>query len=324
MKTYKPISLRQVRRYSLEDRKSKVEASKAAGTFPEGGTFKDFIDSLPDFLAARDFREVVGSIVRARLNDRPVVLAMGAHPIKVGLSPLIIDLIQKGIITAIASNGAAVIHDFELSYRGETSEDVASELEDGTFGMAKETAVMINRAIRKGAGEGLGLGSAVGRMILNGRGFHNRRMSIFAEAYRHSVPVTVHVALGTDIIHMHPEADGEAIGKASLLDFRTLASVVADLEGGVFINLGSAVIMPEVFLKALTLARNLGHGVKEITTVTMDFNRHYRPMENVVRRPAASGGRGYYITGHHEIMFPLLAGAVKEELSTKQSGLRGT
>jgi len=315
MKVYKPISLKQVRRYSLKERKSKVESSKAAGIFPEGGTFKEFTDSLPDILAGRDLREVINSIVSARLNDRPVVLAMGAHPIKVGLSPLIIDLIQKGVITAVAANGAAVIHDFELSYTGETSEDVASELEGGTFGMAKETAVMINRAIKKGAGEGMGIGSAIGRMILKGKGFHNKRMSIFAEAYRHSIPATVHVAVGTDIIHMHPEASGEAIGKASLLDFRTLASVVSDLEGGVFVNLGSAVIMPEVFLKALTVARNLGNRVKDITTVTMDFNRHYRPMENVVRRPAASGGRGYYITGHHEIMFPLLAGAVKEELS---------
>jgi len=320
MRPYGPISLKRIRRYSLEERKSKVEASKAAGTFREGGTFRDFIDSLPDFLAVRDFRDVVDSIVSARLNDRPVVLAMGAHPIKVGLSPLIIDLLRRELITAVAVNGAAVIHDFELSYRGETSEDVASELEDGTFGMAKETAVMINRAIRKGAGEGIGLGSAVGRMILKGRGFRNRGMSIFAEAYRLSVPVTVHVAVGTDIIHMHPEASGEAIGKASLLDFRTLASVVSDLDGGVFINLGSAVIMPEVFLKALTVARNLGHRVRNITTVTMDFNRHYRPMENVVRRPAASGGRGYYITGHHEIMFPLLAAAVKEEFLRRRTG----
>lgn len=315
MKTYKPLSLKLIRRYSLKDRKSKVEVSKAAGIFPEGGTFKEFMASLPDILAGRDIREVINAIVSARLKDRPVVLAMGAHPVKVGLSPLIIDLMQKGIITAIAANGATVIHDFELSYTGETSEDVASELEDGTFGMAKETAVMINRAIKSGAKEDIGLGSAIGRLILKGRGFHNRRMSIFSEAYRLSIPATVHVAIGTDIIHMHPEASGEAIGKTSLLDFRTLTSVVSDLEGGVFINLGSAVVMPEVFLKALTVARNLGHRVKDITTVTMDFNRHYRPMENVVRRPTASGGRGYYITGHHEIMFPLLAGAVKERLS---------
>lgn len=315
MKTYKPLSLKLIRRYSLKDRKSKVEASKVAGTFPEGGTFNEFMDSLPDILAGRDIREVIDAIVRARLNDRPVVLAMGAHPVKVGLSPLIIDLMQKGIITAIAANGATVIHDFELSYSGETSEDVASELEDGTFGMAKETAVMINSAIKSGAKENIGLGSAVGRLILKGRGFHNRRISIFSEAFRLSIPATVHVAIGTDIIHMHPEASGEAIGKTSLLDFRTLTSVISDLEGGVFINLGSAVVMPEVFLKALTVARNLGHRVKDITTVTMDFNRHYRPMENIVRRPTASGGRGYYITGHHEIMFPLLAGAVKERLS---------
>ncbi len=313
-KGLRPLSFRRVRRYSLKERKSKVETSDMATPLPEGATFREFIDSLPGILAAGDLKEVVSAIVEARADDRPVVLAMGAHPVKVGLSPIIIDLLQRGIITAVATNGATVIHDFELACTGATSEDVARQLREGTFGMARETGAMINGAIKKGAAEGIGIGTAVGRLIHEGRNFPHRGRSIFSEAYRLSVPATVHVAIGTDIIHMHPEASGEAIGKASFLDFRTFASVVSGLEGGVFINLGSAVIMPEVFLKALSVARNLGHRVQEITTVTMDFNRQYRAMENVVRRPTSSGGRGYFITGHHEIMFPLLAAAVKERL----------
>jgi deoxyhypusine synthase len=314
MKRYRPVSLKNVRRYSLKERKSKVELSQIAGVLKGGTSLQEFINSLPDILAARDFKEIVKAIAEARRSGRPVILGMGAHPIKVGLSPLIIDLMEQGIITAIATHGATVVHDFELSYLGHTSEDVASELVDGTFGMAKETGAMINRAIRKGAEKGMGIGSAIGKFIAEGRQFPNKKMSIFAGAYRLSVPITVHVAIGTDIVHMHPEACGEAIGKASLTDFRILTSVIADLEGGVFINLGSAVIIPEVFLKAINLARNLGNRIENITTVTMDFNRHYRPMTNVVHRPTQSGGRGFYLTGHHEIMFPLLAAALKEVL----------
>ncbi len=314
-KRYRPVSFRRVRRYSLKGRKSKVDLSRTARPLPRGSTFREFIDSLPDLLAARDFREVVRAVARARSDDRPVVLGMGAHPVKVGLSPVIIELMQKGIITALATHGATVVHDFELSYAGRTSEDVAAGLGDGTFGMARETAVLINRAIKRGAERGRGIGASIGEFILNGRGFANREMSISSEAFRLSIPFTVHVAIGTDIIHMHPEADGEAIGKGSLLDFKTLVSVVSDLEGGVFINLGSAVIIPEVFLKALAVARNMGQRVEDITTVTMDFARHYRPMENVVRRPTAAGGRGFHLTGHHEILFPLFAAALKEVLT---------
>lgn len=316
MKRYRPLSLRKVKRYSLRERGSKVELDQSATAIPKGAAFSEFIDSLPDILAAKDFRSVAGAIADARKKERPVILGMGAHPIKVGLSPLIIDLMKEGIITAIATNGAAIVHDFELSLAGRTSEDVAAELEDGSFGMARETGSMINRAITKGAENGAGIGSALGELITGGKQFRYRHKSIFAEAFRLSIPATVHVAIGTDIIHMHPEADGEAIGKASFHDFRVLASVVSDLDGGVFINLGSAVIMPEVFLKAINLARNLGHSARNITTVTMDFNSHYRPMTNVVHRPVTSGGRGYYLTGHHEIMFPMLAGAVKECLSS--------
>ncbi len=316
-KKYRPISLKKVRRYSLISRKSKVAAEKTAKPFNAGATFQEFIDSLPDILAASDLRSVISAIVKARKEDRPVVLAMGAHPIKVGLSPIIIDLIKSGVITAIATNGAAIIHDFEIAYSGHTSEDVAKELSDGSFGMAKETGVLLNRTIKQGAKRGQGLGMSVGEMISKGKRFKYKEMSIFATAYRLSIPATVHVAVGTDIIHMHPECDGGAIGQTSYYDFRLFASVVADLDRGVFINLGSAVLMPEVFLKALTIARNLGHRVDNITTVTMDFNRHYRPMVNVVQRPTMSGGRGYYLTGHHEIMFPLLAAAVKEGMGVK-------
>ena len=313
-KKYRAISLRRLRRYSLSKRKSKVGVSGLAKSYQGGGSFKDFIDSLPGILAARDFREVVHAITEAVHRGRPVVLGMGAHPIKVGLSPVIIDLMQKGVIGAVATNGASVVHDFEIAYMGRTSEDVASELRDGSFGMAMETGRMINRAINKASERDAGLGEAVGEMILKGRAFPYKDLSILSEACRLSIPVTVHVAIGTDIIHMHPECSGEATGRASYRDFRIFASVVSDLQGGVFINLGSAVLIPEVFLKALTIARNLGNRVNDITTVTMDFTRHYRPMVNVVHRPTLSGGKGYYLTGHHEVMFPLLAAAVKDSL----------
>ena len=273
-----------------------------------------FLKKLPDALAVHDFRSVVGAIVRARNQERPVILGMGAHPIKLGLSPVIIELMQRGIITAVAVNGACVIHDFEIAMAGHTSEDVARELCKGTFGMARDTGRGVNRAIRSGVEKGHGIGRAVGEYISSGA-FPFREKSIFCQAYHLKIPVTVHVAIGTDIIHMHPEADGAAIGKGSMDDFRLLASVVADLEGGVYINLGSAVVLPEVFLKALNIARNLGNRVEKITTVNMDFFQHYRPRENVLRRPTMDCGENFGLTGHHEIMFPLLAAAVIEEVS---------
>lgn len=313
MEKYEPISVEKIRRYSLNERGSLVDVARISRPLPETRVLP-FIENLPDMLAARDLKEIVRKIASARSQGRPVMLGMGGHPIKVGLSPYIVDLMDRGIITAVATNGSAIIHDFELARTGRTSEDVAHELDTGSFGMAWETGAMLNEAIIRGAGEGIGLGRAVGELILGGADFSYRNLSIFAAARRLSLPATVHVAVGTDIIHMHPEASGEAIGKTSLHDFRLFSAVVADLEGGVFINLGSAVILPEVFLKAISLVRNLGHEVRHITTVTMDFNRHYRPMENVVRRPTACGGKGYYLTGHHEIMFPLLAAAVREQL----------
>ncbi|MEW6215239.1 MAG: hypothetical protein AB1478_08600 [Nitrospirota bacterium] len=313
MKKYRPVSLKSVKTYSLAKRKSKVSLDAFAIPPAKGDTFKIFIDKLPDILAANDFRAVVKAIVKARQDSRPVILGMGAHPIKVGLSPVIIDLMKNGIITAIATNGACIIHDFELSFIGHTSEDVEKELCEGTFGMAQQTGRYLNRAIKEGVKKGYGIGRSVGELIHRGR-FRFKGKSIFASAYELDIPATVHIAVGTDIIHMHPDANGPSIGEGSLRDFRLFTSVVSDLEGGVYINFGSAVIMPEVFLKALTVARNLGNTVETITTVNMDFIQHYRPRENVLRRPTMKKGAAYALTGHHEIMFPLLTAAIIEEM----------
>jgi hypothetical protein len=311
MKKYKPISLKSIKSYSLCDRKSKVSVQSFAGIHDKGDTFRTFLDKLPEAYAVSDFKSVVGSIVSARKNRRPVILGMGAHPIKLGLSPVIIDLMKKNIITAVAVNGACVVHDFEVSLAGHTSEDVAKELCTGSFGMSKDTGRGVNVAINKGIKKGYGIGRAVGEYMADNK-FRYKDISIFANAYSLNIPVTVHIAIGTDIVHMHPEADGSAIGKGSMSDFRLLASVISDLEGGVYINLGSAVVLPEVFLKALNVARNLGNKVENITTVNMDFIQHYRPRENVLKRPTLKCGQNFALTGHHEIMFPLLAAAVIE------------
>ncbi|MDA8079220.1 MAG: hypothetical protein M0Z79_09830 [Nitrospiraceae bacterium] len=313
MKRYRPVSLKSVKSYSLCSRRSKVSVRSLASPPEKGDTLRDFLDKLPDVLAARDFRDAVRAIAAARKQGRPVVLGMGAHPVKLGLSPVIIALMNQGVITALASNGACTIHDYELALAGHTSEDVAAELCTGAFGMARETGQGLNRAINTGIKKGHGIGAAVGEYISRGK-FPFKERSIFAAAYALGIPATVHVGVGTDIIHMHPEADGAAIGKGSMQDFRLFAAVLADLEGGVYLNLGSAVIMPEVFLKALNVARNLGHRVESITTINMDFIQHYRPRENVLKRPTSAAGRNIALTGHHEIMFPLLAAAVGEEM----------
>jgi deoxyhypusine synthase len=313
MKKYRPVTLKSVKSYSLCGRKSKVSVNSYAEAPVKGDSFAGFLDRLPDVLAVRDLKAVVRAIISARENDRPVILGMGAHPIKLGLSPVIIELMKNRVITAVAVNGACAVHDFEISLAGHTSEDVAAELCNGSFGMAVETGRGVNLAINKGVKKGYGIGKALGEHIQSGR-FKFRERSIFANAYALDIPVTVHVAIGTDIVHMHPEADGSLIGKGSMQDFRLLSAVIADLEGGVYINLGSAVLLPEVFLKALNIARNLGNTVSDITTVNMDFIQHYRPRENVLKRPTSMNGRNYALTGHHEIMFPLLAAAVMEEM----------
>lgn len=289
-------------------------ALRALGKAPRKGLkLRTFLEGLPDILAAKSLREVSARIARAHRRNRTVLLGMGAHPIKVGLSPAIIDFMERGILSAVAMNGAGIIHDFELALVGRTSEDVAASLRDGSFGMAEETGAFLNRAIAAGAGAGKGIGAAVGEAILKARLPH-RDLSILAAGARLGIPVTVHVGVGTDTIHMHPQASGSALGAGSFRDFHALASVVATLDDGVFLNLGSAVILPEVFLKALSLARNLGHPVRNLTTVNIDFLAHYRPLTNVVTRPTLESGKGYHLTGHLEIMVPLLFGAVLEAL----------
>jgi hypothetical protein len=310
---YREIDLTRVKTYSSRERHSKVSADLAAKTHKKGSAFAEFIGSLPGFLAADDLKAVAAAAVNAHRNRRPVILGMGAHPIKVGLSPLIIDLMRRGVITAFATNGASVIHDFEIAFMGCTSEDVGRELGSGSFGMGSETGQMINRAITEGVRKGNGIGRSIGELI-ESSDFPYKNSSIFGEAFRLDIPATVHVSVGSDIIHMHPEADGAAIGEGSLRDFRLLAAVIADLEGGVYINLGSAVVLPEVFLKALNVARNLGNKVENITTVNMDFIQHYRPGQNVLKRPTADNGQSFALTGHHEIMFPLLAAMIVEQL----------
>jgi len=312
-KRFHEPDLSKIKTYPLKKRKNKVQRGLVSTVYEKGGTVESFLNGLPDILAARTLRDVAKRIAGAHRKHKTVLAGMGAHVIKVGLSPLIIDFMEQGIINAVAMNGAGIVHDFELAYLGETSEDVAASLEDGSFGMAQETGVFLNQAILAGAESGIGIGRAVGNAILEDELPH-RRLSILAAGARLGIPVTVHVAVGTDIIHMHPNADGQAIGAGSLADFRTLTSVVATLRSGIYLNIGSAVVLPEVFLKALSLARNLGNRVDNLTTLNMDFMAHYRPLTNVVSRPTMGNGKGYHLTGHHEIMVPLLWAAVKEHL----------
>ncbi|MDT7043059.1 hypothetical protein [Candidatus Nitronereus thalassa] len=274
-----------------------------------------FLSGLPDILAVKTLRCLAKSIVQARRKGRPVIFGLGAHPTKVGLNPIIVDLMRQDIVTALAVNGAVVIHDFELALMGHTSEEVEAEIDSGRFGMAEETGRMINEAITEGVEDGFGIGGAVGQYIFRRRKqFPNWKTSLLATGIQQNIPVTVHVAIGTDIIHMHPAADGKALGEGSLRDFRQLTAVVSQMEGGVYLNIGSAVLLPEVFLKTVTLSRNLGQSLTNITTANMDFLSHYRPLTNVVKRPTQKGGQGLSLTGHHEIMLPLLAAAIIEEL----------
>jgi hypothetical protein len=309
----KDLDLSRLETYPAHGRKSTVSVDRLGKPYSKGSSLAGFIDGMPDILAAKDTRDLAYLIARARKEKRGVLLAMGAHPIKVGISPVIIDAIESGIFTGIATNGAAIIHDFELALTGRTSEDVSAVLGSGQFGMAEETATTLNSAITEGSREDLGIGRSVGRHIAENEYSHSNA-SVFAAAFREGIPATVHVAIGTDIIHMHPSCSGAATGEASLADFHLFARQVAALDNGVFINLGSAVLLPEVFLKAYSLARNLGHKMTGLCTVNMDFIQHYRPRVNVVQRPTMESGKGYTITGHHEIMFPLLMAAVKELL----------
>jgi hypothetical protein len=312
---FKPISLGGLRTSRLDTRKSKVSLELIGQAWEKGRTLSEFLERLPSILGAADLREVVGRICKARGQNRPVLLGMGAHPIKVGLGPIIVDLMERGVFSGVAMNGAGIIHDAEMTLVGRTSEDVDAALADGSFGMSSETADFLNTAVAQGRRANLGLGVAVGEALLREDVPHVEQ-SILVAGVRLGVPVTVHVALGTDIIHIHPSVDPAATGSATHLDFRIFSGLVAALEGGVYVNLGSAVLMPEIFLKALTLVRNLGHKVRNFTTVNMDFHRHYRPRVNVVERPTLRGGKGFELVGHHEIMLPLLAAAVIESLDS--------
>jgi hypothetical protein len=312
-----PLDLKAIKTTSLHKRKSKVGVDSFASPLHQASSFKEFLHSLPKVLAAQDFQEVVSRICAAVRNDKMVLLGMGAHPIKVGLNPVIIDLMQRGIIKGLALNGAGVVHDVEIAMAGKTSEEVEAGLGEGAFGVTRETAEFINSALQAGHKEGRGFGESVGIALQKEERFPYRELSLLAAACRLNIPVTCHVAIGTDVVHIHPSTDGAIIGELTYLDFRRFAALVASLEGGAYINLGSAVIMPEVFLKALSAARNLGHRVQAFCTLNMDFIQHYRPTQNVVSRPTIRGGKGFALTGHHEIMLPLLAAALIERLGDK-------
>ena len=308
---YEPFDRSGMRTYPLRSRRSKARAEEFATPYRKGGGMDAFLDSLPAILAARDFRAVVEAILEARASGGGIVWGFGAHVVKTGLSPIIIDLMERGFVSALATNGAGVIHDFEVALVGATSEDVESALGVGEFGMAEETGRLLNGAINDGVAAGFGIGQAVGRFLAV-RHPQFERVSISAAAWRLGVPLTVHVAIGTDIIHMHPTADGRALGEGSLRDFGFFSSNVARLDRGVYLNCGSAVVLPEVFLKAVSLARNRGVSFSGLTTVVLDFARLYRPQANVVSRPTLGGGKGYYLVGHHELLIPLLAAALVE------------
>jgi hypothetical protein len=313
---YEEFDLSGVTTYPLKSRASKARVADFARAAAPGGSVGAFVDALPNLLAAADFKAVVRAIGDARHADAGVVWGLGAHVIKTGLGPVLIDLMERGFVSAIAVNGATVIHDFEIALAGATSEDVDEALGPGRFGMADETGRLLNGAINDGVGAGLGIGQAVTR-FLGARQPQYAKQSVLAAAERLQIPVTVHVAIGTDIIHMHPAASGAALGEGSLRDFRYFVSNVARLERGVYLNCGSAVVLPEVFLKAVALARNRGLALAELTTVNLDFIRSYRPQTNVVTRPTAGSGRGYSLVGHHELLIPLLAAALVERDAAK-------
>ncbi|MDT8440446.1 MAG: hypothetical protein RQ723_02155, partial [Desulfuromonadales bacterium] len=307
-----PVSIdpTRVKTYSIATRDNKVNVREHFAAPPRaGGSFAAFYDSLPRLLGADSLRGVVDAVVAARQQGRPVVLAMGGHVIKCGLQPVLKSLIEADVITAVAMNGSAAIHDFEVSLIGATSEDVGAVLHAGDFGFSEETGGGMNRALKAALSAGVGFGSAIGRHIVDNEHAY-RESSLLAACIDKGIPVSVHVAIGTDIIHQHPEFDGAVTGEMSARDFRLLTAVVADLSGGVWLNVGSAVVMPEVFLKALSIAQNLGHHVENFSTANFDMTQHYRPLQNVVKRPTTGSGRGYTITGHHEINIPLLATAI--------------
>ena len=304
----RPLSLEKVNTYPLAERPSKVAVTDFARPIEETSSLREFLQALPNILAVRSLRELAGQMRRARTLGRPIIWGIGGHVIKTGLAPLIKDLMGSGYVTAIAANGSVLVHDAEIAMVGSTSEDVDATLGAGAFGGADETGKLLNEAAQEGARDGLGLGEATGRALLNLQPKY-AGLSLLCAAYNSRVPFTAHIAIGADITHFHPAADGASIGATTHTDFRLLAELVRRMNGGgVYLNIGSAVVLPEVFLKAVTLVRNLGHPLEDFTTANFDFIQSYRPLTNVVRRPVSDGvGRGYSITGHHELTIPLLA-----------------
>lgn len=317
-----PLTFERIHTYPLASRKSKVNVRQFAKPYQRGASLEKFFNTLPQILAAEDFLAVARAVRRAKSARKPILWGIGGHVIKVGLAPVLVDLIRRGYVQGIAMNGAAMVHDFEIALAGNTSEDVEAGLGRGKFGMAQETGLYLNEVAVGAARSGFGLGEAAGKLLVNGRlKPRYAQFSVLAAAFRAKIPVTVHLAIGTDIPHMHPAADGAALGASSYYDFRLFCALVKRMHpGGVYLNWGSAVILPEIFLKAVSVARNLGTPLDPITTANFDFLQHYRPLQNVVRRPtSASRGhksRGYAITGHHEILMPLLAAAIIEGIGS--------
>lgn len=318
-----PIDLSRIETYPLASRPSKVTVRDFAKALSddEARAAAALLDSLPRILAADTLRAVTGAIIEARPKNRAIIWGVGGHVIKTGLTPILIDLARRGYVSAVAMNGSGVIHDFEIAVAGWTSEDVDAALGSGAFGMAEETGRLINEAIKRGDDDDCGIGEALGRALVEMNPPY-ADYSILHAAYLLKIPVTVHVTIGTDIIHIHPQADGAAIGAATYRDFLLFASMVKEVDGGgVYLNVGSAVTLPEVFLKAVTVVRNLGHSLQDFTTANFDFIQHYRPMTNVVRRPVAGGaGRGFHLTGHHELMIPLLAASIVSQSLEQTKG----
>jgi len=311
---FPPLNFGEIRTIALAGRENKVAVGDLARPVRAGMSVADLLARLPNQLAGADMRSFVADVARSVRGGGSVIAMIGGHVIKVGLAPILIQLMDEGVVHALAMNGSASIHDFELAYIGGTSEDVAETLETGEFGMSEETGRLMNEAVA--AAPTRGMGAALGEMI-DRDSFPHAEISVLAAARRLGIPATVHVAVGTDIIHQHPSANGAAIGEATYADFQKFAAVVARLDGGAVLNIGSAVIMPEVFLKALTVARNLGHGATDFIAADFDMTPHYRPGENVVQRPTSRGGRGYRFTGRHEIMIPLVAASLLDALASE-------
>ena len=312
---FPPIDLSRVKTYPLIERNNKVSLSGFASPAYAGTSFGHFLTSLPDILIGADFRHFIRQLAKTIQNEKTIAIGIGGHVIKCGLASILIDLMKRGWISAIAMNGATSIHDVEIAMNGQTSEDVAEGLKDGSFGMARDTGDFINNTVNESTD---GYGYALGKQIVNNNLPH-RNHSVLAAAYELGIPATVHVAIGTDIVQQHPSASGEAIGRASFEDFRIFCSVVSTLEGGAYLNIGSAVLLPEIFLKALTISRNLGHTVDHFVTANFDMIQHYRPRVNVVQRPTMQGGTGYNFTGHHELMIPLLAHALTDAIGERDA-----